>query len=90
MSHQVLVIDTSVLVKWYRLFAMQITWLSPTSGVLQRALEIARDSDVAVYDATFAAIAEKLSAVYVTADQRFTSKVPELPYVRRLAGFQSH
>jgi predicted nucleic acid-binding protein len=40
-----------------------------------------------VYDAVFAALAEELSALYVTADMRFVRRVSDLAYVKPLAGF---
>jgi predicted nucleic acid-binding protein len=70
------------------LFAMRLTWLTPTGAVLKRAVAIARESETPVYDALFAAVAEELSALYVTADERFVKRVPELGYVRSLAGFR--
>jgi predicted nucleic acid-binding protein len=70
------------------LFAMRLTWLTPTGAVLKRAVAIAREYETPVYDALFAAVAEELSALYVTADERFVKRVPELGYVRSLAGFR--
>ncbi len=141
MRGQLLVVDTSVIIKWYRqnevdaeaalairsaylagdirlvgpdlalsefanvmrymndlsteqvqravdsLFSMRLTWLAPTANVLNRAVDIAREHETPVYDAIFAAVAEELSALYVTADERFVKRVPDLHYVRSLAGF---
>ena len=70
------------------LFAMRLTWLTPTAAVLNRAVAIAREHETPVYDALFAAVAEELSTLYVTADERFVKRVPELGYVRSLAGFR--
>ena len=70
------------------LFAMRLTWLTPTTSVLNRAVAIAREHETPVYDALFAAVAEELSTLYVTADERFVKRVPELGYVRSLAGFR--
>jgi predicted nucleic acid-binding protein len=67
------------------LFAMRLTWLTPTAAVLKRAVVIAREHETPVYDALFAAVAEELSCLYVTADERFVKHVPELVYVRSLA-----
>ena len=70
------------------LFAMRLTWLTPTAAVLKRAAAIAREHETPVYDAVFAAVAEELSALYVTADERFVKRVPDLDFVRSLAGFR--
>ncbi len=67
------------------LFAMRITWVTPTKEVMTRAMAIARSHDATVYDAVFAALAEVASALYVTADMHFVKCVPDLSYVRPLA-----
>jgi len=69
------------------LLALPIRWLKPDAGLMQRTVAIAREHDATVYDAVFAAMAEQLSASYVTADMRFVRRVPDLSYVRPLAGF---
>jgi len=70
------------------LLALPIRWLKPDAGLMQRTVAIAREHDATVYDAVFAAMAEQLSAPYVTADMRFVRRVPDLAYVRPLAGFR--
>lgn len=70
------------------LVAMHLTWLPPTTDVLQRAVAIAHYHETPVCDAVFAAVAEVLHAIYVTADIRFTNKVPDLRYVRPLSEFR--
>ena len=69
------------------LLALPIRWLKPDAGLMQRTVAIAREHDATVYDAVFAAMAEQLSAPYVTADTRFVRRVPDLTYVCPLAGF---
>ncbi len=69
------------------LFAMRLIWLTPTASVLNRAVVIAREYETPVYDALFAAVAEELSILYVTADEHFVKRVSELGYVRSLAEF---
>lgn len=61
------------------LFDMGLAWVSPSAATMRRAAVIARESDVTVYDATFAALAESLQAAFVTADERL---------VRRLAAWR--
>lgn len=69
------------------LLTMRLTWLPPTAGVLTRAVAIARVHNTPVYDTVFAAVAETLGAVYLTADMRFVQQVPDLRYVIALAAF---
>jgi predicted nucleic acid-binding protein len=69
------------------LFALPVRWLKPTEALMRRTVAIARGHDVTVYDAVFAALAEELSALYVTADMRFVRRVSDLAYVKPLAGF---
>jgi predicted nucleic acid-binding protein len=52
--------------------------------VLDRAIEIAGDFDLTVYDAYFVALAEAEGMSFVTADHRFFNKVKGLGYIRRL------
>lgn len=58
---------------------LQIT--SVSSGLLQRAVELAYEYELAVYDASFVALAEETQAVFVTADQKVTHQLKESPYV---------
>ena len=66
------------------LLGMKLGWMLPSAEVLQRAAHMARTYDITVYDGAFAALAEFVSATYVTADKRLAMKLTELPYVRYL------
>ncbi len=66
------------------LLGMKLWWLLPSVEVLCRAADMARTYDITVYDGAFAALAESVSATYVTADKRLAIKLAELPYVRYL------
>lgn len=57
------------------LFDMDLTWVLPSSAVMERAVELARTCDTTVYDATFAALAELLGATFVTADERLVRRL---------------
>lgn len=63
---------------------MRFEWVMPSRGVLQRAVEIARMFDATVYDAVFAALAESVSATFVTADERLCKRLDALGHVRFL------
>jgi predicted nucleic acid-binding protein len=66
------------------LFDMQMTWVLPSSAMMERAVDLARAHETTVYDAAFAALAESLGAVFVTADGRLARRLAALPYVRHL------
>jgi predicted nucleic acid-binding protein len=66
------------------LFDMGLELLPPLEAVTRRAVELAWAYDTTVYDATFAALAESLGAVFVTADERLARRLQALPFVRFL------
>ena len=63
------------------LFDMDLAWMAPNSGVLRRAVEIARACDTTVYDAAFAALAESLDASFITADETLARRLEAFPFV---------
>jgi predicted nucleic acid-binding protein len=66
------------------LFGMGLEWVLPSGAVMRRAVEMARVYETTVYDAAFAALAESLSATFVTADERLVRRLEALPFVRFL------
>jgi predicted nucleic acid-binding protein len=63
------------------LFDMDLEQVPPTAMMMRRAAVIAREADVTVYDATFAALAEGLKATFVTADERLARRLAAWPFV---------
>ena len=57
------------------LFDMGIEIVAPTLSLLKRAIEIAKSEDVTCYDAIYLALAEDIGDVFVTADEKFASKL---------------
>lgn len=55
--------------------------------VIERAVEIAYSYDVTVYDAAFIALAERLEADFITADEKLIRKLHNVPYVHHLADY---
>jgi predicted nucleic acid-binding protein len=53
-------------------------------ALLQRAVILAYDYDVAVYEAAFVALAEGSGAVFVTADERLAGRMNDVSYIRSL------
>jgi len=70
------------------LFDMELEWVSPSAGLMRRAVDIAREFDTTVYDATFASLAEAWDATFVTADKRLVSRLQALTYVRFLGEYE--
>ncbi len=66
------------------LFDMGLEWVLPTSAAMRRATEIAYVCETTLYDAAFVALAESLSATYVTADERLARRMEAYPFVRFL------
>ncbi len=66
------------------LFDMGLEWVLPTSAAMRRATEIAYACEATIYDAAFVALAESLSATYVTADERLAHRMEAYPFVRFL------
>ncbi|MBU0490246.1 MAG: type II toxin-antitoxin system VapC family toxin [Chloroflexi bacterium] len=66
------------------LFDLGLEWVTPSALLLRRAVAIARDCDLTVYDAAFVALAEALPADFVTADEQLTRRLAAYPFVRFL------
>lgn len=66
------------------LFDMGLEWAPPTAAVMRRAAALARESGATVYDATFAALAESLDAIFVTADEHLVRRLAVWPFVHFL------
>ncbi|MFO7539357.1 MAG: type II toxin-antitoxin system VapC family toxin [Chloroflexota bacterium] len=67
------------------LFDMQLTWIEPGPKLINQAVHLAHLHDVAVYDATFAAIAEENRVVFFTANDRFVRRTDTLEFVQFLS-----
>ena len=52
--------------------------IAPLSGLAHRAFVFARDSNFSAYDGAYLALAERLSAPVLTADERFIGKARAL------------
>jgi predicted nucleic acid-binding protein len=66
------------------LLDMSISWYPPSPVMLRRAVEIARQAGVTVYDAAFVALAEIQRAPLITADQKLVEKLPSFGFVHFL------
>lgn len=67
------------------LLDMGVEWVAPSVRLMRRAVAIAREFDVTVYDATFACLAEAVDATLITADERLARRLAGLSFVRFLA-----
>ncbi|OQY21091.1 MAG: PIN domain nuclease [Chloroflexi bacterium] len=66
------------------LLALKLQVIPVSPALLQRAVELAYKHDLAVYDASFVALAEEKRAVFITADQKAARRLEALPHVRSL------
>ena len=71
------------------LLEMGLDWVPPAAPWLRRAAVIARDCDITVYDAAFAALAETLDATLITADAQLAARTASLARVRFLGDWES-
>lgn len=69
----------------YSLVEMGLTIRAVAPDILVRAIELAYQYDVTLYDAYFLAIAAKTEVMLVTADYKFYQRVGETKFVVRLA-----
>jgi predicted nucleic acid-binding protein len=66
------------------LFDMDLDIMSPSLLIIDQAVELARTYNITVYDATFVALAQALSATFVTADERLAQRLADLSFVHSL------
>jgi predicted nucleic acid-binding protein len=66
------------------IYALGFDWYEPNLPLISRAIELARVYRVALYDATFVALAEALGADLITADEKAARNLALLPYVKLL------
>jgi len=68
----------------HSLLALKLQIIPVSPALLQRAVALAYKHDLAIYDASFVALAEENQAVFITADQKAARRLKELPHVRSL------
>ena len=66
------------------LLDMGLDWIVPSSGLVRRAIALAREYAITVYDATFVAGADTLGISLITADERLARRLASLSYVQYL------
>jgi len=64
--------------------ALKLKFVPVSIVLVKRAVTLASDYDVAVYDAAFVALAEEMGASFITADQKLVRRMKKLPYVHSL------
>lgn len=68
----------------HSLLALKPQVVPVSLALLQRAVGLAYKYDIAVYDASFVALAEESNAYFITADQKMIRRLKRLPHVRPL------
>lgn len=66
------------------LFDMGLEWILPSSALIGRAVEIGRAYEATVYNAAFAALAETVAGIFITADERLVRCLEPLTCVHFL------
>ncbi len=66
------------------LFNMGLRWVAPSAASVCRAVAIAREQGVTVYDAIFVSLAEALGADLITADERLVHRLTGFSFVHFL------
>jgi predicted nucleic acid-binding protein len=66
------------------LYDLNIEWISPSKPLMHRAVELARAYDATVYDAVYAALAETIDIVFITADEKLADRMKSIPHMRSL------
>ncbi|GAH20621.1 unnamed protein product [marine sediment metagenome] len=66
-------------------FNMGFDFVSSTRNLIDRAVPLARENDVTVYDALFAAVAESKNGYMITADRKLHDRLSSFSFVHFLA-----
>jgi len=69
------------------LFDMQIKIIEISHGMIKTTIHLAYSYDITVYDATFVATAEYLKVPFITADEKLSEKLADVPYVQHISLF---
>jgi len=72
------------------LFALQMEIVSVSPPLLQQAIALACERDLAIYDAAFVILAANAGADFITADEQLARRLEPLPYVHRLVSGLDH
>ena len=77
--------DASEIVEYMRILEqLGLERIGNGSKLLKRAAEIAKESHISGYDATFAAVAALVKGVWLTADKAAVRKLKNADFVRLL------
>jgi len=60
---------------------LSLTVEMPSKELMKRAVTVARDSDLSIYDSCYIALAEQLNVTMVTADRRLRDKTRRHPLI---------
>ena len=66
---------------------MNFEVVTPHSGLLDRAIELADENDITIYDASFLALADVLNAEMVTTDEKLFKKAADTDSIELLDRF---
>lgn len=65
------------------LYDMEIDIVAPVIEILESSIDIARASDITIYDAYYISLAEEIGYHFITADRKLFDKVSSLDFISR-------
>ena len=69
------------------LYDLHIKIIEISQGMIKGAIRLAYCYGITVYDAAFLALAESLKIPFVTADEKLSEKLADVPYVQHISLF---
>jgi len=69
------------------LYDLHIKIIEISQEIIKGAIRLAYSYSITVYDAAFMALAESLKAPFVTADEKLSEKLADVPYVQHISLF---
>jgi predicted nucleic acid-binding protein len=69
------------------LYNLNIKIIEISQEIIKGAIRLAYSYGITVYDAAFMALAESLKAPFVTADEKLSEKLADVPYVQHISLF---
>jgi predicted nucleic acid-binding protein len=70
------------------LIDMELDIVLPTEEIIKKAISLALEYDITVYDAIFLSLSQMIDAIFITADEKFYQKVKKLKYTKFLKNFK--
>ena len=73
--------QTDTVLAFQSLRKMELSLIEPGEKETERAIELAYEKNITIYDASYLALAQERRAFLITADMKFYQKVGDLPHI---------